>query len=55
MKKTLLKSLVFVIVFVISIVVIGKFMNKDHNNLTMELAPASLPIITMERDDIAYN
>ena len=55
MKKTLLKSLVFAVVFVVSVIVIGKIMNKDHNNLTMEMAPASLPVITMEQDGIAYN
>lgn len=55
MKKTLLKSLVFVIVFVTSIMVIGKIMNKDHDNLTMEMAQATLPVVTMECDGIAYN
>ncbi len=55
MKKTLLKSLVFVIVFLVSVVVAAKIMNKDHNNMTMELAPATLPMISMERDGIEYN
>lgn len=55
MKKTLLKIFVCAVVFVVSIVVIGKIMNKDHNNLTMEMAQATLPIVTMQQDGIAYN
>ena len=55
MKKTLLKSLVFVIVFVVSVIVVAKIMNKDHNNMTMEMAPATLPMVSMERDGIEYN
>lgn len=55
MKKTLVKIFVFAVVFLVSIVVIGKIMNKDHNNMTMEMAPATLPIITMQQDGIAYN
>ena len=55
MKKTLVKIFVFTVVFLVSIVVIGKIMNKDHNNMTMEMAPATLPIITMQQDGIAYN
>ena len=55
MKKTIIKSLAFVIIFLVSIVVIGKSMNKDHDNLTMEMAPATLPTISMEKDGILYN
>lgn len=55
MKKTLIKLTVFVSVFIITLVVAGKIMNKDHNNMTMEMAEATLPIIMMERDGISYN
>lgn len=55
MKKAILKSLIFVMVFVISIIVMGEIMNKDHNNMTMEMAPATLPMVTMETEGIAYN
>lgn len=55
MKKTLLKGFVFLLVFLVSLVVIGKVMNKGHNNMTMEMQPASLPVITMEKAGIAYN
>lgn len=55
MKKTLIKGMVFVIIFLASLFIIGRIMNKDHNNLTMEMQAASLPVITMEKSGIAYN
>lgn len=55
MKKTLIKCSVLLIVFVISLVVIGKIMNKGHNNMTMEMQPASLPVIYMQKAGISYN
>ncbi len=55
MKKTLIKLAVFLSVFVITLVVAGKIMNKDHNNMTMEMAEASLPVMTMERGGMNYN
>jgi len=55
MKKTLIKGTVFVIIFIASLFIIGRVMNKDHNNLTMEMQAASLPVITMENSGMAYN
>lgn len=55
MRKTLIKTAVFVVTFVVALMVIGKIMNKGHDNITMEMAAASLPVITMERNGIAYN
>lgn len=55
MKRSLIKAAVFVATFLISLVVIGKIMNKDHNNMTMEMSEASFPVITMSKDGFAYN
>ena len=55
MKKTLIKATVFIIIFFISLVGISRFMNQGNNNMTMEMAPASYPVITMEIEGIAYN
>lgn len=55
MKKTLIKISVFVLTFIVSLIVIGMIMNRDHDNLTMDMAPASLPVITMEKEGVAYN
>ncbi len=55
MKKMLIKLAVFVSVFIITLVIAGKIMNKDHNNMTMEMTEATLPIIMIEREGVCYN
>lgn len=55
MKRTLIKLTVFLSVFLATLVVAGRIMNKGHNNMTMEMGDASLPIISMERDGLRYN
>ncbi len=55
MKKTIIKSAVFVMVFIVALIVGSKIMNKDHNNMTMEMAAASYPVITMGENGTNYN
>ncbi len=55
MKKSMFKLFVFFIVFLLALVIVGKFMNMGHDNLTMEMAPASLPLVTMVLDGTEYN
>ena len=55
MKKSILKLAVFLAVFVLAFFIVGKIMNKDHDNLTMDLAPASLPVVSMMLDGREYN
>lgn len=55
MKKTVMKGITFFITFVVALIIIGRIMNKDHNNMTMEMAEASLPVITMEKSGLLYN
>lgn len=55
MKKVIIKLSVFLMTFVASVLIIGSLMNKGHSNLTMEMAPATFPVITMERGGIRYN
>ncbi len=55
MKKGILKLLVFFAVFVAALFITGGIMNKGHDNLTMEMASASLPTVTMKLDGAAYN
>ncbi len=55
MKKTIIKIAVFVLTFVIALFVVGGIMNKDHNNMTMEMSVASFPVVTMEEDGSTYN
>ena len=55
MKKTIIKIAVCVVVFIASAFIIGGIMNQGHNNMTMEMAPATLPMITMESGGVACN
>lgn len=55
MKKSVIKSAVFVVTFFLSMVIIGRLMNKGHDNLTVEMEPASLPLVTMELNGVDYN
>lgn len=55
MKKTILKIAVFVLIFVLTLFVGGRIMNKDHNNMTMEMSEASFPVINMQENGEDYN
>lgn len=55
MKKSVIKLTVFCLVFLISLVVVSKLMNQGHDNLTMEMPPASLPLVTMVLEGTEYN
>lgn len=55
MKKILVKATVFVTIFFVSLLVVGMVMNKDHDNITMEMAEAAFPIIVMEKNNQDYN
>ncbi|MCM1120183.1 MAG: hypothetical protein NC543_12590 [bacterium] len=55
MKKTIIKSVIFLLTFLVALLVAGRVMNHDNQNMTMELSEASFPIITLEKGDISYN
>lgn len=55
MKRSVIKLSVFFLVFLLSLVIVGRFMNMGHDNLTMEMAPASLPLVTMSYQGMEYN
>lgn len=55
MKKTILKLFVFFIVFLLTLVVVSKIMNRGRDNLTMEMASSTLPLVTMMSDGVEYN
>lgn len=55
MKKGIIKLAVFTAAFVIALLIVGRLMNQGHDNLTMEMAPATLPLISMELNGVAYN
>ncbi len=55
MKKFLLKTIVFLITFVVALLMVGKIMNRDNNSMTKEMSDATLPVVTMSGTGVAYN
>lgn len=55
MKKTIIKLSVFVLTFIVALIAGSKIMNKGHNNMTMEMAKATLPVVMMKTEDSNYN
>lgn len=55
MKKFLLRSAVFLITFFVTLMVASRLLNKDRDNLTMEMAEATLPTLTMLCNKMQYN
>ncbi len=55
MKKAIIKGVIFLLTFVVTLLVAGRIMNQDNHNMTMELSAASFPVILLEKGDIAYN
>lgn len=55
MKKTIIKLFVCCLVFLAALVIVNKFMNRGHDNLTMEMAPASYPLVTMVMGGVECN
>lgn len=55
MKKSLIKFSVFVLIFIGALFGFGAVMNKDQNNLTMEMAEATLPIVGFIQGGVEIN
>ncbi|WP_276949708.1 hypothetical protein [Acetatifactor muris] len=55
MRKTIIKLSVFFLVFVLSLIIVSKIRNRGHDNLTMEMAPSTLPMVTMVTNGVEYN
>ena len=54
-KKTLIRIAVLATVFVATLIVASKILNNDRENITMDMEPATFPVMTMLRGDFAYN
>lgn len=53
--KSIIKVVVLLIIFVATLFIAAKIMNKDHDNITMEMDYAHFPLVSMVRGDIIYN
>ena len=55
MNRGILKGITFVVTFIVSIVIISRFMNMGNTDMTAEMAPASLPIVSFVKDGNILN
>jgi len=55
MKKAIIKGIVVGIVFFAALFVISHFANQGHNDLTVEMAKATYPLVYMEKEGTIYN
>ena len=55
MKKTIIRSVVFVLAFIIALIAISNLMNKGNTDMTEEMSGASLPLIYMNIDGEQVN
>ena len=55
MKKIWIKKIVAVIVFIISVFIIDKVINRENADITAEMAKATLPVISIEVEDYIVN
>jgi len=55
MKKVILKTSVFIIVFISTILITGRFMNRGNNDMTMKMGSATLPVITFFQGETVVN
>lgn len=55
MKRAIIKGIVFGAVFFIALFAISHFVNQGNNDLTVEMAKATYPLVYMEKDGVQYN
>ena len=55
LKKSLIRAALLVVVFVVTLIVASRILNEGHDNITLELDPATYPMVTMVRGDFTYN
>lgn len=55
MKRFLLRSTVFLLTFVLTLMAASHFINKDHDSMTGSMRDASLPVVSMLCADRNYN
>ena len=51
MKKTILKSIYLIVIFLAALFGISAIMNKGNTDMTVEMGDASFPVVTMQIDE----
>jgi len=55
MKKIILKTSVFIVAFISTVLIMGRFLNRGNQDMTMKMGAATLPVITFMQEDIPVN
>ena len=55
MKKTIIKGVYLIIIFLVALFSVSAVMNKGNTDMTMEMGEASLPIVTMQLEEYPVN
>lgn len=51
MKKVILRIIILPIIFILTLIIAGRILNQGHENITMEMAGATFPLISFAQDD----
>ena len=49
MKKIIIKIVIWLVTFFLSILIVGRFMNQGNTDMTVEMGPATLPLVYMSQ------
>lgn len=55
MKKTIIKSVYLIIIFLAALLSVSAVMNKGNTDMTMEMGEASFPVVTMQLEEYPVN
>ncbi len=55
MKKGLIKAVTLAVIFILTLIISGRFMDQNQADLTTEMGQAVLPVITLYYDDMRIN
>ena len=55
MRKGLIKTVVLILVFCVTVGITGLFSHQDSMDMTSEMAPATLPVVYLQREDTRIN
>lgn len=55
MKESILKALAFLASFIISLIVISAYMNRGTTDMTVEMGPATLPVVSVTQEGMEIN
>lgn len=55
MNRGFLKTVTFVVTFIVSIVIISSFMNQGNKDMTAEMTPVSLPVVSVVKEGMVLN